>query len=243
MRLRGCLIAAGVLLALCGAVAAVFGPGVLRRARGAYAPIARMQGEQADFEAWVKQQGWREPALPSLTAEKLDAFLALRKELLRLEGQEDRMRNRSPESQKPSLRDVPAIVRGVGDLVGGRLAAFRRHGLTPAEYDYLERLVYGEWRSALVSAGTDPAARNRAAAEIEKAARKEPPPVRARLRQIAAEMRARVPPAPAGIPADGQQVLLARAAAIEAQPPTRVPARVPRPRRRPSGVRPTASPP
>ena len=85
MKARGCLVALAVVLAVVGAVAAVFGPGALRRARSVYAPISRMKAEQREFEAWTRQQAWREPAVPTLGAEKLDAFLALRRDLRRLE--------------------------------------------------------------------------------------------------------------------------------------------------------------
>jgi hypothetical protein len=238
MRARGCLIGAAVVLAVLGAVAAVLGPGLLRRARGVYAPISRMKGEQRDFEAWTRQRSWREPATPELGPDKLESFLALRRELRVLDGKAMGMGRRGPEGERARLEDVPTIVEGVGDLVAERLGAFRKHDITPAEYDYLERVVYGTWLRALTDGGDDPAARDRAAREVEAAAGKESGAVQARLRQVAADIRARLPPAPAGIPPEVHRVLLAHAAEIEAQPATRISARVPRVR---EGRRPAAS--
>jgi hypothetical protein len=230
MRARGCLLAVAVVLALLGVVAAVFGPGALRRARQVYAPISRMKDEQREFDEWVRQKGWQAPATPAVTPEKLDAFLALRRDLRGLDQRAQGFGTR-PRQRRPRLDEVPGIMEGVGSLVSDRLQAFRRHGMTPAEYDFLDRLVYEKWLPALVAARADPAARERAAAEIDKAAASESSAVvRARLRQIAAGLRRTTPPAPEGIPPEVHQVLLARASDIESQPTGRLPARVARPR-------------
>ncbi|PYQ54242.1 MAG: hypothetical protein DMF78_06730 [Acidobacteria bacterium] len=231
MRARGCLVAVAVVLALVGVVAAVFGPGALRRARQVYAPISRMKDEQRDFEAWVRQQNWHAPATPALSAEKLDAFLALRRELRGLDQRAESFRGPASERRRARFEDMPAIMEGVGGLVSDRLQAFRRHNMVPAEYDSLDRLVYEKWLPTLLASRADPAARDRAAVEIEKAAGSETSPaVRARLRQVAASLRQSVPPPPEGIPPEVHQLLLTRAGEIESQPTGRIAARVARPR-------------
>ena len=243
MKPRGCLIAIGVVLALVGAVAAVFGPGALRRARSMYAPISRMKAEQTEFEAWTRGKAWREPVAPALGPEKLDAFLALRRDLRRLETKGDEMRRRGPASgEKARLRDMPAMMEGVGGLLGERFAAFRRHDIVPAEYDYLEHLVYVTWLGSIATEGDDPAARERAAHEIDQVAGREGGAVRARLQQVAADLRRHVPRAPAGIPEDVHRLLLSRVAEIEAQPAGHVATRVPRMRPAPETPAPTTSP-
>jgi hypothetical protein len=219
-----------VVLALVGVVAAVFGPGALRSARQVYAPISRMKGEQRAFETWVQQRSWSAPAAPALTPEKLEAFLALRRELRDLDQKGQGLRTRAPQGRRPRLDEVAGIMEDAGGLMTERLQAFRRHDITPGEYDYLEGLVYVKWLPGLAAARDDPAARERAAAEIDTAAESETSPaVRARLRQVAAALRQRTPAPPAGIPPDVHRLLLAHAAEIESQPTGRVAPRVPRP--------------
>jgi hypothetical protein len=241
---RGCLIAIAVVLAVVGAVAAAFGPGALRCAREMYAPISRMKSEQTEFEAWARQKAWREPASPALSAEKLDAFLALRRDLRRLEGKGDDLRRRGPaRGERARLRDVPRLMEGVGGLLEERFAAFRKHDIVPAEYDYLENLVYVTWLGGIGAAGDDPAARERAAQEIDQAAARESAgPVRARLQQVAAGLRTRVPAAPAGIPEDLHRLLLSRVTEIESQPLGHVATRLPRMRETAETPSPTTSP-
>ncbi|HEY8147923.1 MAG TPA: hypothetical protein VIK51_03265 [Vicinamibacteria bacterium] len=244
MKARGCLIAIGVVLALVGAVAAVFGPGALRRARSMYAPISRMKVEQREFEAWARQRAWSEPKAPELSPQKLDAFLALRRDLHALEDKGTELRRRAPaDGQRTRIEDVPAIVEGVGGVLRERFAAFRRHDIVPAEYDYLEHLVYRTWRDGLATGGDDPAARERAAREIDQAAERETAgAVRTRLQQVAAALRSRVPAAPTGIPEEVHRLLLGRATEIEAQPTGHVAARLPRSREEPPSPGPVTSP-
>jgi hypothetical protein len=240
---RGCLITIAVVLALVGAVVAAFGPGALRRARTMYAPISRMKAEQTEFEAWARQKAWTEPATPALSAEKLDALLALRRDLRRLETKGNEMRRRGPaETERTRLRDMPALMEGVGGLLSERFAAFRKSDIVPAEYDYLEHLVYVTWLGGIATEGDDPAARERAAHEIDRAAAHEGGAVRARLQQVAGALRSRTPRAPAGIPEDVHRLLLSRVTEIEAQPTGHVATRVPRVRNEPAAPAPRTSP-
>lgn len=226
-RARTWLVVAGVLLALFAGALALVTPWFVRRV---YAPIARIKSTQGDFEEWARRRDWHEPATPGLSAAKLDAFLALRRDLIALEAKAEALQGAVPEGTKPGLREVAGIMEGVGGLVTGQLEAHRRHDITLAEYAYLKRLVYRSWLAALVAQGVDPAARERAAQEIETAADAEPSvPVRQRLRQVAAALRARQPPAPEGVPQEVHERLLARAADIQALAESDLP---PRGRRR-----------
>jgi hypothetical protein len=216
MKARGCLIAAAVVLVLATATAGVFGPGLVRRAREIYAPISRMKSAQQDFEAWSKKQAWHEPAVPSLNESQLDRFLALRKDLQRLEEDAPRP-HREPGDPQATFKDMPKIVGGVSDFVSSRFEAFVRSGMTNAEYRYLEHLVYRRWLAALRSGGQDPAVLEQMSHEILDAARDEPnAATAARLRGVAQKVQQRRPPAPAGVPEDVHAMLLGRANEIEA---------------------------
>src|SRR5262249_22435909 len=158
---------------------------------------------------WVRQKGWHEPATPAISPERLDSFLALRRELRGLDQRAQSLGSSRARQRRPRLDEMPGIMQGVGSLVSDRLQAFRQHDMTPAEDDYLDRSVYERGLPARGPAGADPAARERAAAEVDKAAEHEASPaVRGRLRQIAADLRQSAPAAPEGIPPDAHQLLL-----------------------------------
>lgn len=216
-RTRGCLLGAAVVLVLLTTTAAVLGPGLVRRFRDISAPILTMRSAQQDFEVWSKQQAWHEPPEPALSAAQLDRFLALRQDLRRLEEDAPRPR-RGPGDPRPRFEDMPKIMGGVSGFVTSRFEAFKRAGMTNAEYRYLDRLVYGRWLAALRRSGQDPAVLERVSEEILSSARDEPDAATAsRLRATAQRVRQRRPTPPPGVPEEVHGLLLSRASEIEAQ--------------------------
>lgn len=210
----------------CGAVAAVasvglavVGPTLVREVSRFAAPIQRMRGKQAALDAMVEKAAWKRPERDTLSAGRLDTFLALRKRIDQAvrgaEGAFDSLPRRRVRGLE-ELKHVPDALEGVSGVVGAEVDAFVAEGMTPAEYHWIERLVYTRWRSALRRAGTYPAAVRAAAVEVEAAARREKPgPLRSRLERLAQEMRARVPDPPEGIDLATHQALLARVDDVE----------------------------
>jgi hypothetical protein len=218
VRYRGCLIGVAAVVALFAAVAVVVGPSLVREGRRALVPIRRIRAAQTDFERWVEAHPWTDPATPTLDEKQLTTFLALRKEVARLDDEiRRRPEEQSRSGRKPSIADVPDLLEGVGGLVAQRTSAYERAGMTPAEYAYVERLVYQRWLTPLTAKGEDPAARDRAAEEIERAARSERDgAVAAGLRRVAGELRGRPLPAPEGVPPEVHALLTRHAREIEA---------------------------
>jgi hypothetical protein len=235
MRHKGCLIAFAAAVALVAVAAVLVGPAIFREGRRAIAPVRQMRTAQADFEAWERAHPWKEPAVPALAETRLATFLALRKEVLRLDeamlrGPDEKF----PDGRRPSIRDVPELLEGVGGLVAQRTAAFQRAGMAPAEYAYIEKLVYRVWLAGLKAKGLDPAARERAAKEIDDAANRERDrAVAAGLRHVAADLRTRLVPAPEGVPEGIHALLSASAGEIE----TLAGSHLPPPRARHGGIR------
>jgi hypothetical protein len=114
------------------------------------------------------------------------------------------------------LKQVPAVIEGVSDVVGAEMDAFVAAGMTPAEYHWVERVVYERWRGVLRRAGEWPIAARDAAAEIEAAAAGERDArMRARLLAIAAGLRHRSPPPPEAFDPGTHALLLARIDDVE----------------------------
>lgn len=217
MRYKGCLIGVAAAAALFAAVAVVVGPSLVREVRRALAPIRRIRTAQTDFERWVQAHPWKDPATSTLDEKQLTTFLALRKEIARLDDEIRRRPEAQGSGRRPSIADVPEVLEGVGGLVAQRTSAYERAGMTPAEYTYVERLVYQRWLLPLTAEGEDPAARDKAAEEIERAARSERDgAVAAGLRRVAGELRSRPLPAPQGVPPEVHALLTRHAREIEA---------------------------
>ncbi len=141
MRMKGCLVALGVALAVVATALALVGPSLVREGRRLYAPISKMKAAGEDFEKWAREHPWEEPKAPALEEARLNQFLSLRRELQML-GEEAEARTAGfAKREKPTFRDVPEIAEGVGGVVVQELSAFRRADMTPAEYHYLDRLI------------------------------------------------------------------------------------------------------
>jgi hypothetical protein len=198
---------------------ALVAPTVVRQARRVAGPIGRMQRSQERLDSMVEKAGWKRPGKDVLSPEQLDRFFAVRKRVdaarrqpsLRLD---DLPRKRVRTVQE--LQQIPGVIEGVSDVVGAEMDAFVDGGMTPAEYHWIERLVYERWRGPLRRAGTYPLALRAAAAEIDAAAEAETDGrVRGRLRAVAEDLRGRVPGPPEGFDPAIHALLLSRIEEIE----------------------------
>lgn len=210
----------------CGALAVVasvglvlVAPALVREAREVVGPIQRVKRSQAALDEMVDKAAWKKPERDALAAEQLDRFFAVRARV------EAARRNAGPHldvlprknvRSLEELKQVPGIIRDVTGVVGAEMDAFVAVRMPPAEYHWIERLVYERWRGALKKAGSYPAALRAAAAEIESAAGREGDArVRARLERLAAEMKSRVPPPPDGFDQRVHALLLSRIDDVE----------------------------
>ncbi len=198
---------------------ALVAPAALREARRVAAPIGRMQRSQERLDAMAKEAAWKRPATDALTPEQLDRFFAVRKRIDAARRSARLDLDRLPRGHVHNLeelRQVPRVLEGVSGLVDAETDAFLEAGMTPAEYHWIERLVYGRWRGPLRRAGTYPLALRAAAAEIDEAAGREPAArVRSRLKAVADELRAREPAPPEGFVAGIHALLLSRVDDVE----------------------------
>jgi hypothetical protein len=198
---------------------ALVAPTVVREARRVAAPIGRMQRSQGRLDAMARKAAWKRPAKDTLQTEQLDRFFAVRKRVDAARRTTDLDLDQLPRGQVRTLeelRQVPGVLQGVSDLVGAEMDAFVEAGMTPAEYHWIERLVYERWRGPLRRAGTYPLARRAAAAEIDAAAEGERDArVRSRLRAVANDLRGRAPVPPEGFAPEVHALLLSRIDEVE----------------------------
>jgi hypothetical protein len=210
----------------CAAVAAMASLGVvlvaptlvpeIRRVAG---PIQRMKRSQKALDALAEKAAWKRPEKDALSADELDRFFAVRR---RVDAARRQVRPdldalpRKHVRTLEELKQVPGVIQGVSDFVGAEMDAFVEAGMPPSEYHWIERLVYERWRGALRRAGTYPVALRAAAAEVFAAAERESDPrVRARLKDVAEELRRRAPGPPEGFDSQVHALLLSRVDDVE----------------------------
>jgi hypothetical protein len=210
----------------CAAVAALasFGlvlvlPSLVPEIRRVAGPIQRMKRSQTALDDMAEKAAWKRPDEDALSEEQLDRFFAVRQRVDAARRKSDLRLDQLPRKSirtLEELKQVPLVIQGVSDVVGAEMDAFVEAGMPPAEYHWIERLVYERWRGPLRRAGTYPLALRAAAAEIDAAAEREKDDrVHARLTSVAEELRARAPGPLEGFDPAIHALLLSRIADIE----------------------------
>lgn len=217
MKARGCLIVLAVCLGLVVLGLALVGPTLVREGGRIYEPIAKMHGEQAQFEAWSREKAFKAPAAPSLSAEQLERFLDLRRRLAVVDEENPLPVENMRQNETPKLSEIQGLLEGVGGAVTGRMAAYRELDMTPEEYRYIENMIYRLWLRPLRAKGLDPAAVSRVAKELnDLAAAEKDAAVSTRLRQLARTMASRRVSSPEGFNPEIHALLMQRATEIDA---------------------------
>lgn len=198
---------------------ALVAPRLVREASRVVGPMQKMATSQKALDELVDEVAWERPQREALGAEQLDRFFVVRGRMAAVRREAGPSLDQLPRKNVSSLeelRQVPQVIREVTDVVGAELDAFLAARMPPAEYHWVERLVYERWRGELRRAGVYPAALGLAASEIDKAAAGEADArVRARLARLADELRARRPPPPEGFDPATHALLLERIADVE----------------------------
>jgi len=209
----------GAVVALASIGVALVAPTVVREARRVAGPIGRMQRSQDALDAMSRKASWKRPEKDALSAEQLDRFFAVRKRVDAVRRTTDLDLDRLPRRHVRTLeelKEVPGVIQGVSEIVGAEMDAFVEAGMPPAEYHWIEKLVYQRWRGPLRAAGTYPVAARAAAGEIDAAAAREMDPrVRSRLKAVAEDLRRRSPGPPEGFDPEIHALLLSRIDEVE----------------------------
>jgi hypothetical protein len=212
-------IAALIVLLAGGIVMIAFAPTLVREGRRVAEPIQRMKRSQTALDELVAKSTWKRPERDALAAEQLDRFFAARQRIDAIRRREHPSLDRLPRKRVRSfeeLKQIPAVIGEVSDFVGGEMDALIEARITPEEYHWIERLVYRRWRGALRTAGTYPLAWRAAADAIEEsAAREKDGRVRARLGEVAGELRRRAPPVPEAFDPQIHALLVSRLDDVE----------------------------
>jgi hypothetical protein len=208
-----------VIAALVSVGVVLVAPTAVREAVRVVGPIQRMKRSQTALDEMADRAAWKRPAKDALSADQLDRFFAVRKRVDAARRSSDLHLDQLPRKHVRTLeelRQVPGVIQGVSDIVGAEIDAFVEAGMPPAEYHWIERLVYERWRGPLRRAGTYPVAVRAAASEVETAAKHEPDArVRARLEAVAADLRGRTPDPPEGFDPEIHALLLSRIDDVE----------------------------
>ncbi len=149
----------GVVAAALLVVAVVFGPRLYREGRAMVGPITDMARAEKELAALDAQLPWQEPADGRIAADRLTVFLAVRRDLApHYQRWEEKRREVEGRPEPEGWQAAKEILAAAGQVLAAQTATLRQHGMSRAEFRWLELEVYDGWphaRAAAVSADAD----------------------------------------------------------------------------------------
>lgn len=147
----------GAVVAILGMLGLVYGPGLYRSGKALVGPIFDIAQSEERLAALNTELPFEPPADGEVDAGRFSVFLEIRRELLprylewqAFERELDGRREEDWEAAKEALAAVRSIMRLQIDTL-------RKHGMSPAEFVWIEDLVYRTWTDSVegaVEAGT-----------------------------------------------------------------------------------------
>jgi len=135
-----------IVLAVIVGLAAVFGPRLYREGRAFVGPIMELSRAESAVSALNEELAFEPPTSKLVPEDRLTVFLEVREEIKPLYERWSQIEAQIEESGDPDSLDNAKEVLGVlGDGFTSQLEVLRRHRMSPAEYTWLDKLIYGKW--------------------------------------------------------------------------------------------------
>jgi hypothetical protein len=139
----------GGVFAILGTLALVYGPGLYRESQALVGPIMEMARSEDRIAALNQELPFSRAADGTVAEDRFMVFLAVRRDLLpRYREWQDMERRleRQGEEDWETAKEVLSAIRGVINL---QIETLRDHGMSPAEFVWIEDLVYLTWRDGI----------------------------------------------------------------------------------------------
>jgi|GEM_PF-2553573 len=146
----------GVVAAILVGLAVLFGPRLYREGRQLVGPITDLARTEEALKSLDRELPFTPPADGVVSEERLRVFLDIRRELIphyqRWEVLSRELEGRGDTQSWSAAKEVLAAVR---DVLEAQVALLRGHGMSGAEFRWLERQVYDGWFEKLGASEAD----------------------------------------------------------------------------------------
>jgi hypothetical protein len=137
-----------LVLAMIVVLGLVYGPGLIREGKALVGPIVDMAKSEERLRALNDEFPFTEPAGGSIDEARFDVFLAIRRDLEPhyIEWQHmERELQRTGQEDWDTAMEVLAVIQTIMNI---QVETLRARRMSPAEFVWIEDLVYGTWRTS-----------------------------------------------------------------------------------------------
>jgi hypothetical protein len=142
----------GVVVATLGVLGLIYGPGLYREGKAVVGPIVELTKIEDDLAHLNDEFPFSVPPDGEVGEERLSTFLGIRRELQPKYKSWDEMIHRVDESDVEDWNTAKEVLGETQDVMVTQVTVLREHRMSPAEFVWIEELVYGTWAEAVAGA-------------------------------------------------------------------------------------------
>ena len=201
----------GIVLVILGALGLIYGPGLYREGKAVVGPIVDLAKTENRLVELNREFAFDEPEDGSVPEDRFEVFLEIRRQLLPTYREWQTVERALEKRNQEDWGTAKEVLAAIREVFAAQIASLRSHEMSPAEFIWIEDLVYVTWTEAVRAAIADNQAtrrlRDTTAADLEALAELErrhgPSAVgrrfAERLEQRLRDLEADGPPSVAGI--------------------------------------------
>jgi len=138
-------IVVGAIVAGILALVLAVGPGLYRHGKELVGPIMDLAASEKAFDELDAEMAWQPPADGTIDAARLERFLEVRAELLPSYRRWEELERGLTDEGDEGLETAKTVLAELREVFAVQESALRTHGMSPAEFRWLEETVYETW--------------------------------------------------------------------------------------------------
>lgn len=138
-------------LVVLGVLGLIYGPGLYREGKALVGPIVELSQVEDQLAALDAEMPFTPPEDMVVPEDRFRVFLDIRRELLPRYTAWQELESRLETSGDEDWETAKEVLAQVREVAAAQRAALAQHRMPPAEFNWIEDRVYGDWARAIAS--------------------------------------------------------------------------------------------
>jgi hypothetical protein len=160
-----------LVVAILAVLGAVYGPTMIREGRALVGPIVDIAQSEERLAELNTEMSFEEPSDGAVPADRLAVFIEIRRDLLPRYKEWQDIERELEKSGQEDWESAIEVLSAIQSVMGVQIETLRKHGMSPAEFVWIEDLVYRTWadeaEDAVSTSAEQDAVRETTVADLE----------------------------------------------------------------------------